>query len=332
MKPKTAFLFLIISSIIILNTSSAWAGWVSAPSMQECHGSLGGAVDKDGRIYAIGGTIDGKVERFDEHTGLWSYTTPLNVPRSYLGATTDSTGQIYAVGGFTYLPSTSPVNTVERFDPTTETWVSVADMNVNRAGAGVVADQSGRIYAIGGSDGSNSLSSVERYDPLLNQWDIITNLPTPRSYSNATLGPDGAIYAIGGYDGSSWLNSVLKYSSALDTWTEVAPISLARNVAASVTGPDGYIYAISGYNGSYTNIVERYDCITNSWSNVSPLLNARNNSGVVVTQSGYIYIFGGDIGYYRTDTVEKLYVVPEPATLLLLSLGGLIIRKLKFKN
>ena len=47
-----------------------------------------------------------------------------------------------------------------------------------------------------------------------------------------------------------------------------------------------------------------------------------------------ISIIGGTSGSVHLSGLFQFYsqIIPEPATLLLLGLGGLIIRRLKFKN
>ena len=65
-------------------------------------------------------------------------------------------------GGF---DDNSPLESVERYDPVTNKWTFVSSMSCPRGGVGVAA-LGGRIYAVGGHDGSNYLNSVECYDAL----------------------------------------------------------------------------------------------------------------------------------------------------------------------
>lgn len=68
-------------------------------------------------------------------------------------------------GGFDH---SSPLNTVERYDPRLNDWTSMAPMSTSRGGVGVSV-LGGKIFAIGGHNGSNYLTSVECYDPLTNR-------------------------------------------------------------------------------------------------------------------------------------------------------------------
>ena len=58
-----------------------------------------------------------------------------------------------------------------RFDPQTTQWKFVAPTNSPRSTVGC-AVLDGKLYAVGGRDGSSCLSSVEVYDPHTDKWTI----------------------------------------------------------------------------------------------------------------------------------------------------------------
>ena len=45
-----------------------------------------------------------------------------------------------------------------------------------------VAVLEGKLYAVGGEDGSSKLSSVERYDPATNKWEAVAPMGSRRKY------------------------------------------------------------------------------------------------------------------------------------------------------
>ena len=61
------------------------------------------------------------------------------------------------------------LNTVERYDPTTNQWYTVASMGTRRMYSSCTV-YNGYVYVAGGHDGTSVLSSVERYDPMTNMW------------------------------------------------------------------------------------------------------------------------------------------------------------------
>ncbi|NXD39311.1 KLHL3 protein, partial [Copsychus sechellarum] len=89
-------------------------------------------------------------------------------------------GLLYATGGHD-----GPLvrKSVEVYDPGTNTWKQVADMNMCRRNAGVCA-VNGLLYVVGGDDGSCNLASVEYYNPSTDKWTLLpTSMSTGRSYA-----------------------------------------------------------------------------------------------------------------------------------------------------
>ncbi|XP_016663760.1 kelch-like protein 3 [Acyrthosiphon pisum] len=120
------------------------------------------------------------------------------------------------VGG--YNDETDKVlNSVECYDPTTDSWTSIAKMQVRRCSVGVrVLD--GILYALGGYDGSKTLRSVETYSSSRGIWTSIADMHLCRKYSGVVaLG--GMLYVIGGSDGTCNLKSVEMYNPKTNTWT-----------------------------------------------------------------------------------------------------------------
>ena len=69
----------------------------------------------------------------------------------------------------------------------------------------------GRLYAVGGWDGSKHLLSVERYDEGKDEWQVVASMGSKRSSLGVcVLG--GRLYAVGGWDGSSFLSTDRRWS------------------------------------------------------------------------------------------------------------------------
>lgn len=83
-----------------------------------------------------------------------------------------SNGYIYVLGGHD-CPASNPAvcrtETVERYDPSTDTWTLVANLSLGRdaIGVSILGD---RIIGVGGYDGNNYLKIVEQYDSETNEW------------------------------------------------------------------------------------------------------------------------------------------------------------------
>ena len=85
-------------------------------------------------------------------------------------------GLVYAVGGFN---GSLRVRMVDVYDPSKDSWSSVASMEARRStlGVGVL---NGLVYAVGGFDGSTGLNSAECYNIQTNEWRLIS----PMTFTN----------------------------------------------------------------------------------------------------------------------------------------------------
>lgn len=98
--------------------------------MSVMRSTAGVAVLKN-RLYVVGGR-DGSschrsVECYDPHTNKWTLRAPMNRRRGSVGVGVMN-GFLYALGGHdspVSNPSVSRTDTVERYDPATDTWTLV---------------------------------------------------------------------------------------------------------------------------------------------------------------------------------------------------------------
>ena len=69
---------------------------------------------------------------------------------------------------------------MEQYDHERNTWQSLPSMLAGR-GRLDVGMVGGRLYACGGSDGTQELKTVECYDPDTQKWQLVTNMLIRRS-------------------------------------------------------------------------------------------------------------------------------------------------------
>ncbi|XP_071981759.1 kelch-like protein 5 isoform X3 [Engystomops pustulosus] len=167
-----------------LNTVERWdpqaRQWNFVASMSTPRSTVGVAV-LSGKLYAVGGR-DGSsclksVECFDPHTNKWTLCSQMSKRRGGVGVATWN-GFLYAIGGHDAPASnlTSRLSDcVERYDPKTDMWTSVASMSISRDAVGVCL-LGDKLYAVGGYDGQSYLNNVEAYDPQTNEWTQVAPL------------------------------------------------------------------------------------------------------------------------------------------------------------
>ncbi|KAM6323038.1 kelch-like protein 4 [Podargus strigoides] len=161
-----------------LNTVERWdpqaRQWNYVASMSTPRSTVGVAA-LNSKLYAVGGR-DGSsclksMECFDPHTNKWSICASMSKRRGGVGVATYN-GFLYAVGGHD-APASNHCSRlsdcVERYDPKTDTWTTVAPLSVPRDAVGI-CPLGDRLYAVGGYDGHTYLDTVESYDAQNNEW------------------------------------------------------------------------------------------------------------------------------------------------------------------
>jgi N-acetylneuraminic acid mutarotase len=279
----------------------------------------------------------------------WTSLAPLPTARGGL-ASTIADGQVFVIGGAATLENQS-LNTVEAYDPGTDTWHTVNSAGLTPRGDFGVATAGGRIYAIGGYDDStgNVLDSVESFDPRdpAAGWRSEAPLPivSPSGWQGdgglAAAAYNGLIYVAGGYDQDNDLLSNLEiYNPRSNTWSAGAPMPTPRGLLR-VTVADGRLYAVGGLDATGTVVfdtVEAYNPTDNRWSSEAPIPIPRAEPAMATLADGNIVAAGGccefdsaghvvgvfsDAELYspRTNTWNKLPPLPDARA----SLTGAVI-------
>lgn len=139
----------------------------------------------------------------------------------------------------------------------------------------------GKIYAIGGTDGT-ILNTAECFDIDTNSWTSISPVSIGRKFPG-TESLTGRVYIVGGNDSNNTrLRSVEMYTPSLDQWVTVAPLLQPRSGLGTVV-MNGHIFAIGGHDGKGPlSSMERYDPLTNKWSHQMPMSVSRDCVGTAV--------------------------------------------------
>ena len=235
-------------------------------------------------------------------------------------------GRIYVIGG-KMSHETSPLSTVEEYDPATYAWTRKADMPTAEwnFSTSVV---NGKIYSIGPL-------VVQEYDPVTDKWTKkFTNIRKPlrirRNFSTSVV--NGKIYVIGGCASSlvsggrqirqaGRLPTVEEYDPATNNWTKKADMPTARELLSTCV-VNGKIYAIGGRIEQVVHpggpnrhrviqaidvpTVEAYDPLTDTWTRRADMPTPSSQLSPCAV-NGKVYLI-------RSSTVEEYDPVTDEWT------------------
>ncbi|MFJ9906243.1 carboxypeptidase regulatory-like domain-containing protein [Streptomyces sp. NPDC101152] len=177
----------------------------------------------------------------------------------------------------------------------TSGWTSVTDYPTPVMDNAVATGPDGRVYSVGGTDGTSVLSGGYVYDPLTAAWTAIPGGPaTPREAAQAAF-LNGKLYITGGWtaDGGT-VPTTEVYDPQHHTWSTAAPAPAGYAAAASAT-LDGKWYLVGGCGTGYctgSTAVRVYDPATDTWAAATPYPEAVSWLGCG-TVSDTLYCAGG---------------------------------------
>jgi N-acetylneuraminic acid mutarotase len=259
----------------------------------------------DGRIYVFGGGTgffnSSGAEVYSPATDSWSAIAPPG-PLMYHVAARGGDGRIYFGGGVAaYVGGSYGQPDMWVYDPVSDSYASIAPMNVGRYLASAATGLDGKVYVVGGtSDFIPDFKGAEVYDPSTNTWTTLAPMMTRHSGGAAATGLDGKIYVFGNYAYPAPTTSVTDvYDPQSNVWTTKAGMPAVLSNIAAVASPDGRIYVFGGDNATTferSAAVYAYETATDSWTTVASMSVGRSGVAGAGTVDGRIFAIGGGDG------------------------------------
>ncbi|MCW4023836.1 MAG: hypothetical protein NWF01_02235 [Candidatus Bathyarchaeota archaeon] len=341
-KVHSILLCLMLITCLAISTSYTQAStqdsWETKAAMPTGRSQLGVAVVQD-KIYAIGGEIkktnleSHSNEMYDPSTNTWTTKQPMPTVRGAFGIAAYN-NKIYCISGCIIgkisveIGSWEITGVNEVYDPQTNTWSTKASMPNPRYGlnAHVI---NGKIYLIGGHNGTDTVNLNSVYDIATDTWSTKTPVPhAVQNYASAVVGDK--IYLIGGFIAHPVTPIVSDktqvYDPKTDTWSNESsaiPTSLRSGKAVAVQEESqNKIYVIGGsVLGTWVYTVE-----SDSWVQASAMSTDRDYFGIGVANDA-LYVIGGANSLieqymtinesYKLDITESKPFITETIAIIL---------------
>lgn len=272
------------------------------------------AVDTSGNVSSPSNTISlTPTAATNLSTSSWTQLAPMTTPRFFEATAVDPNGYVYVMGGVAAGSTGGALSSVERYDPSTNTWSALAPLPQGMAGA-TATYSDGYIWFFGGNPApwgaNNPQGEVYRYDISANTWTQVATDPVPSVFASIAVGQHGNIYVVGGAGAKApdvyttncyplvhcqygWY--VRKYYPATNAFGNLSFLPQPLAFTSAVVDSNNKLTVMGGYNSNnvYQSAVLQYDAAAQSWSGIASLPAVRFSAGAGMDGSGNIYDIGG---------------------------------------
>lgn len=269
--------------------TNSWRQLASLPSTVV--GADGG--EHNGRLYVFDGEF---VFAYDVDNDAWTVVSTMPTQTFGRLSVAYHEGAFYTFGGYLSQPGQVSSDQVDRYDPETNTWTSLAPMPTARH-LHSTAVLHGRVHVVGGSYQAEAVHEV--YDIASNTWSTAADVPQP-VLGAAAAAKAGKLWLLGGWYETVRLDNVQIYDPVVhgaykNAWEACgfslpfSHITLAGGGAIDVDLVDGSTIEVGGarpdrsYSRDTTTVDGQCAC-ERQWDGVSDLnLIFRHGASGVMT-------------------------------------------------
>jgi N-acetylneuraminic acid mutarotase len=336
---------IILTSILVLSViANSQAGQLTAEMiepMSVAHEN-GGVEVHNGQVYVWSGyTNSGSprtdvLEVYDPTANTWTTREPVTGARNGLG-NFSLNGKLYSIGG-EMSPSGFFSNTVYRYDTASDSWSTMNAFPTSICdSATVTCDGTG--YSIGGRHGyGQTYAHTYAYDEAADSWQQKTDMLYSVMGASSICYAD-KIWIFGGNHKideatNEFTDKVQVYDPALNSWSYGIDIPVTLSNSKAVVYQDSaWIFSNTAYDEQSETWIDNeyayeFDFLTEQWHSYQfiPPVNTNFCSDLALI-GDYVYFTNTYNSIGEPSTAAYRVMVPEPACILLLGLGGFVIRK-----
>jgi len=275
--------------------------------MFAAHNQASATLLQNGKILVAGGFGEGNgtaaAELYDPATGNWRSVQPMSTARFGHTATLLTNGQVLVAGGFnaSVQIGTTYLNSVELFDPVSETWSETGSLQTPRSFFTATLLLNGKVLVAGGADAYTNTATAEVYDPAIGTWTGSGDLNESRAHHTATLLPDGRVMVCGGtangFSNPGTRSSIELYDPAQGTWTLAGTMSQPRVGHTATLLPNGKVLLAGGITNGPPQTplfsVETFDPLTGASTPAASMHSPRVYHTATLLPNGTVLVAGG---------------------------------------
>lgn len=297
-----------------------WTAAASLPGPRSQHTATllsGGDVLVTGGYNPGAGFAYSNALRYNTALNSWQpLASIMSNNRALHAATSLSNGKVLVTGGTYGGPAMAGGvrKTADLFDPTTNTFGFVPDMNEARAQHTSTLLKNGKVLVAGGTGNFevSGLGTFEVYDPSTNTWASSPGMNGIRYDHSATLLSNGRVLVAGGHTGTpngAYVKTADIYDPSTNAWTLAAPMANARSKHVAVLLQNGKVLVAGGFEGQkYLSSTEIYDPATNTWVTGAPMNVPRGKHLAALLQNGKVLVVGGESTFNLiTESSAEVY-------------------------
>ncbi len=258
---------------------------------------------------------------FNWQTEQYTQLPNMNRIRWYPSTIIHGDGTIWVYGGTSLGGGANKDNTIEFYDPDTNTWTMAGGQNIPNQ----IYEAYIRIHLM--PDGkvfkSGAHQTASMYDPVARTWTTIdnTNRNSPRNDGISIRLHDGRIMIAGGVNihveqPPTATAEIIDLTQPSPTWQNIASMNEARLEINGVLLPDGNVIVVGGNQGQYGTVQkspELYNPDTNTWTYMATHQNERGyHSTSVLLPDGRVISSGGTIAGDPVDPFAKQFDIWSP--------------------
>ena len=265
-----------------------------------------GAVAFDGDLAFVHTNAAWLLDPGRSQLAAWSSAGKMSQGRYGHSATLLADGRVLVAGGTStaYSAGTTPLSSVELYDPATRAWKRASAMTRRRFfhSATLLAD--GSVLVAGGLSATGTTqptASAELYDPKTGKWKATASMKVARWTHSATLLTDGRVLVAGGLGPTGVaIASAEVYDPRTGKWTATGRMHEARE-APAVLLTNGKVLISGGFGKDKRPIgsAERYDPTTGKWSLTGIMAGPRAGHAAVRLSDGRVLAISGEDTLFR---------------------------------